>query len=296
MKNLYKKFLDSINSIDVKIRRPNRIIYAISDKDKYDLDINKDNYNSIQIKDESIMSSFECSFIKNNGNKLNKLIEAIPNIRTIQNLKRIANITANMNVPNNFEEKYGNVLNKMSQKANKNILPNLSGVKDIFNEMSDENLDEFIFFGNYDIGEIKEYEKIGSESEYITNIFINGKKSSENNINTLINSTVNTNILKKIFYRSSGGFTIFELLFKLIEEGFYKNHIKKIAENSIYVKNKNQKIFVLIKEITYFYLDVMNNFNFPPIYSLLSFILCDIKSKKFYIFNYSFLHFPKFIF
>jgi hypothetical protein len=288
MKNLYKKFLDCINSIDVKIRLPNRIIYAISDKDKYDVYINKDNFGSIQIKEGSNMSSFKFIFIKNNANKLIKLIEAIPNIRTVQNLKRIANITANINVPKNFEDKYGEVLNKMIQKANKNILPNLNGVKDIFNEMSGENLDEFIFFRNYDIGEIKEYEKTGlNHSEYITNIFINGKKYEKSSeINNLIdrNNNYEKNILKMIFYRSSGGFTIYNLLFKLIKERFNKDYIQTIDENSIYVNKQDNKLFILIKELTYFYLDYTSDFKFPPIYSLLSFILCDIKSKKFYIF------------
>ena len=285
MKNLYKKFLDCINNIDINKRLPNRIIYAISDKDKYDVDINKDNFGSIQIKEGSNMSSFEFNFMKNNANKLNKLIEAMPNIRTVQNLKRIANITANMNVPENFEDKYREVLKMMSQKANKNISPNLSGVINIFNEMSGDNLDEFIFFGNYDIGEIKEYEKTGSKSEYINNIFRNNEKLNEKGINSLINNSLYQNILKKIFYRSSGGLSIYPSLYKLIEKGFSKNHIKKIAEKSIYVNTENNKLFILIKELTYFYLDLTyDNFKFPPIYSLLSYIYCDIKTKKFYIF------------
>ena len=121
MKNLYKKFSDCINNININKRLPNRIIYAISDKDKYDVDINKDNFGSIQIKEGSNMTSFEFNFMKNNDNKLNRLIEAIPNIRTVQNLKRIAKIIAIMNIPENFKKKYIDALKLMSQKANKNI-------------------------------------------------------------------------------------------------------------------------------------------------------------------------------
>ena len=67
------------------------------------------------------MTSFEFNFMKNNANKLNRLIEAIPNIRTLQSLKLITNIIATMNKPENFEKKYIDVLKLMSQKANKNI-------------------------------------------------------------------------------------------------------------------------------------------------------------------------------
>ena len=158
--------------------------------------------------------------------------------------------------------------------------------------MSGEKLDEFIFFGNYDIGEIKEYKKIVSGSEYMsTNIFINGKKYEKNSeINKLINRNNNyeEKILKTIIYRNSGGFTInnllVNLLSKLIKEGLYKYHIQRPYENSIYVKKEEKNIFILIKQLTYFYLDYTNDFKFPPIYSLLSVIYCDIITKKFYIF------------
>jgi hypothetical protein len=57
--------------------------------------------------------------------------------------------------------------------------------------------------------------------------------------------------------------------------------MNKDSENLKFLKDD---LFILIKELTYFYLDYTSDFKFPPIYSLLSFILCDIKSKKFYIF------------
>ena len=132
--------------------------------------------------------------------------------------------------------------------------------------MSGEKLDEFIFFENYDIGEIKEYKKIVSGSEYMsTNIFINGKKYEKNSeINKLINRNNNyeEKILKTIIYRNSGGFTInnllVNLLSKLIKEGLYKYHIQRPYENSIYVKKEEKNIFILIKQLTYFYLDFSN--------------------------------------
>jgi hypothetical protein len=314
MKNLYKKFLDCINSIDIKIRLPNRIIYAISEKDKYDIDINKDNFGSIQIKDKSNMTSFEFSFIKNNGNKLNKLIKEIPNIRTVQNLKNIANLTANMNITNNFENKYRNVLKILSSKANKNILPNLSGLKDIFKIMTDENLDEFIFLGNYDYGYTKYYtdnkEKRGNIFIYKTILNINNKidiienynnKSVNEKINFFKNKIDNDRIniknddFNKIFFLTSRKFL-------LGFDDFINNYIEKKNNNYSFRKNIETKIdklffylyfnnslFFCLKEIVKVFIKPNNQLYYnknliPPLYSVISIILYDFKNNKFYTF------------
>jgi hypothetical protein len=314
MKNLYKKFLDCINSIDIKIRLPNRIIYAISEKDKYDIDINKDNFGSIQIKDKSNMTSFEFSFIKNNGNKLNKLIKEIPNIRTVQNLKNIANLTANMNITNNFENKYRNVLKILSSKANKNILPNLSGLKDIFKIMTDENLDEFIFLGNYDYGYNKYYtdnkEKRGNIFIYKTILNINNKidiienynnKSVNEKINFFKNKIDNDRIniknddFNKIFFLTSRKFL-------LGFDDFINNYIEKKNNNYSFRKNIETKIdklffylyfnnslFFCLKEIVKVFIKPNNQLYYnknliPPLYSVISIILYDFKNNKFYTF------------
>ena len=307
MKNLYKKFLDCINNININKRLPNRIIYAISDKDKYEVDINKDNFGSIQIKEGSNMSSFEFNFMKNNANKLTRLIEAIPNIRTVQNLKRIANITANMNVPENFEDKYREVLKMMSQKANKNILPNLSGLKNIFNIMSGEKLDEFIFLGNDDYGYSNKSNNsnLGSILIYNTILNINNKIVKINNNNNKIKKFENeinksniknkNNILKKIYFLTSRYFLLgFD---DFINKCTIKNENYSIRENIETKSDKlfsylyfNDSLFFSLKEISKIFIKPAKNQSYynehliPPLYSAISIILYDFQNNKFYTF------------
>jgi hypothetical protein len=308
MKNLYKKFSDCINNININKRLPNRIIYAISDKDKYDVDINKDNFGSIKIKEGSNMTSFEFNFMKNNANKLNRLIEAIPNIRTVQNLKNIANLTANMNITNNFENKYRNVLKILSSKANKNILPNLNGLKDIFKIMTDENLDEFIFFGNYDYGYNEYYnDNINSYVDifiYKTILNINNKIDiidiTKNDITKKIKLFKNKINIKnddfnKIFFLTSRYFLLgFD---DFINKCTIKNENYSIRENIETKSDKlfsylyfNGSLFFSLKEISKIFIKPVENQSYynehliPPLYSAISIILYDFQNNKFYTF------------
>jgi hypothetical protein len=253
---------------------PNRIIYAISDKDKYDVYINKGEFYHIKIKNNSsqpIINSFGFNFVKNNGEKYKKIIENIKEIT--KNIKKIP-------TTQNFS-KISSIIRNINSKNHK-VLFYINGINNIFEKISGDNFDEFIYWGEYNIGKIGNYVKSDlSNSEYIKDIYINGKKIKSNKqINTLIEESSKEKILQKIFYRESGGIYIYKLIFKLLENLNKKIQLKSI-EKAIYINNIDNKLFILIKE---YYNIVTGDAYDKIIYSFISYIFCDIEYNKFYIF------------
>jgi hypothetical protein len=226
--NLYEKFLECTKSINIKFRLPNRIIYAISDKDKYDVYINKDDFYNIKIKNNSsqpIMNSFGFNFVKNNGDKYKKIIENIKKIETVQNLSKIRSIIRNI------------------YSKNHKVLFYINGINNIFEKISGDNFDEFIYWGEYyirDIEKIKEYKKSGSESEYIEDIYINGEKSKNTQINNLIETKNNItednrkefDLLKKEYLESKKKLIDIELINKEYYDEMEKLFSQKIEKSN----------------------------------------------------------------
>lgn len=277
IKNLYEKFLDCTKSIEIRL--PNRIIYAISDKDKYDVYINKDGFYNIKIKNNAsqpIINSFGFNFFKNNGEKYKKIIENITKIKTIENIekiKTIQNITEIKNIIQNINSK------------NHKVLFYINGINNIFEEITGENFDEFIYCGEHNIDVNKSVTKSSlTDIRYIEDIYINGiQKSKNSQINNLIEKSGKKNILEKIFSRD----TIFtsskkfnKILSKLDEnQKIYLRNEKR----TFYVNHINNKLFILYKEYFGIRTGQDNNYN-KIIYSFISYIFCDIESNKFYIF------------
>ena len=294
IKNLYEKFLECTKSI--KIRLPNRIIYAISDKDKYDVYINKDGFYNINIKiknnaSQPIINSFGFNFFKNNGEKYKKIIENITKIKTIENIEKIKTIQ-------NITE-INNIIQNINSKNHK-VLFYINGINNIFEEITGENFDEFIYCGEHNIDKNEPHEKSNlTDSRYIEDIYINGiQKSNNSQINNLIKKSGKQNILENIFSRD----TIFtsykkfnKILSKLDENQknilrnekrtFYVNQkiILRNEKRTFYVNHINNKLFILYKEYFGIRTGQDNNYN-KIIYSFISYIFCDIESNKFYIF------------